>query len=87
MGLLASNRCKSSEGTFSKDKKSGLWLYYNDDGAVVQELTYSNGDLNGRVTKWVVSALDSLGKEYEKYYKNGFLNGPTTIWKMVTDRK
>ena len=81
---------KSSEGTFNKDQRSGLWLYYNEDGTVTQEFTYANGVLNGRETKWVVSASDTLGKEYEKFYKDGVLNGPATNWvngfrsKMIT---
>ena len=84
------NGVKNSEGTFSEDQRSGLWLFYNEDGSVYKELTYANGVLNGRETKWLVSASDTLGKEYEKFWKEGELNGPSTTWangfrsKMVT---
>ena len=55
-----------------------------------QEFTYANDVLNGRETKWLVSASDTLGKEYERFYKDGERNGPSTTWvngfrsKMVT---
>ena len=73
---MSSESIKNSEGTYKNNQQEGLWLYYETDGSLIEEKTYSSGKLNGRSTKW--QNLDS--KEWEKFYKNGLLSGPSTNW-------
>ena len=71
------------EGTYIDGKRDGKWTYYNEDGSLIGERIYKDGEIwngfvvyyneNGKIKKeknYKDGELDGYEKEYT-YYENG----------------
>lgn len=58
---------KRSEGVYKKDRKEGMWKYYNDSGTLEKERFYRNGSLDSIEINFYTSG--------EVRSKTGYANG------------
>lgn len=67
---------KKEEGSFSGDKKDGLWTYWHENGNKWSEGSFKNGISHGKSTVW----FDNGKMRYTGYYINGETDGTWTYW-------
>ena len=71
------NGYRSSEGTFVKGQKKGIWKYYNNDGSLrAMENTDEHGELQGE--SFLYFAHGAMSQKLK--YKDGKLDGDITVF-------
>lgn len=71
-----SNGMIGYEGFFKNNKKHGVWIWWDENGNVLQRVTLSEGNLYGIATTYYLNQ----NKESEGFYINGLEMGLWQFW-------